>query len=109
MAIILQECNKAESKVCPLCRAGGSESNTSCSLTLRQINATEAIYVCNNPDCDYPVGEEVVVIKRVIPELLPSADENSEMANTMHLLPGETSELVPTIHRAILHHCTLMK
>ncbi len=47
---------------------------TACSeglwkLVLRQINAEEAVYVCENPDCTYPVGYEVDFIKRPVPGL----------------------------------------
>lgn len=57
------------SKPCPVCTRSG---RTTTSLSLRQVNATEAIYVCNDPDCLYPVGEEITVITRTVPELLPA-------------------------------------
>ena len=55
-------------KPCPVCNRSGRTT----SLSLRQVNATEAIYVCNDPDCLYPVGEEITVITRTVPELLPA-------------------------------------
>lgn len=59
---------------CPVC--GGSGNGI---LILRQINATEALYVCNNPECFYPVGDEVTIIKRAIPELMSDLERVSAM------------------------------
>ena len=64
MATAIRKSTEIDDKVCPLCNANGSEQNG--ILTLRQINAKEAIYVCENPNCIYPVGEEVKIIHRVL-------------------------------------------
>ena len=74
-----------ESRVCPLCSKNSSDHSS--TLTLRQINDSEAIYVCSNPDCHYPVGQEVVTVERKIKEMMPGfedtispQDENSKLA-----------------------------
>lgn len=59
--------------LCPLCIANGRFSN----LSLRQINAKEAIFVCGNSECSYPIGEEVKTVQRIIPELLNEAERKS--------------------------------
>lgn len=63
-------------KLCPVCGELGSGQS---SLMLRQINAEEAIYVCENPACCYPVGYDVKSVKRPIPTLL---GDKQETANT---------------------------
>ncbi len=65
-----QEGGGCENRVCPVCSSSssGPPSNT---LILRQINDTEAIYVCSNPDCVYPVGQEVITVERTIREMMP--------------------------------------
>lgn len=57
---------------CPVCSRSGT-------LILRQINATEAMYVCDNPECFYPVGEEITIIKRAIPELMCDLERASAL------------------------------
>lgn len=61
---------------CPLCSSTG-HADPSCTLTLKQVNATEAIYVCNNSECTYPVGEEVIIVKRTISELLSDSQDDA--------------------------------
>ena len=67
-------------KLCPLCST--EHADTSCTLILKQVNATEAIYVCSNSECTYPVGEEVIVVKRTIMELLSDSDSQDDAAIT---------------------------
>lgn len=61
-----------EGAPCPLCGSGPTSSGKG-TLTLKQINFSEAIYVCGNEKCHYPVGEdpEPLIVKRDISELLP--------------------------------------
>ena len=70
-----QEGGGGESRVCPVCSTG--KSGPSSTLILRQINATEAIYVCSNPNCVYPVGQEVVTVERTLREMMPDYQESS--------------------------------
>jgi len=51
---------------CPVC---SKTSATQWTLVLRQINEEEAVYVCENPDCCYPVGYDIEFIKRPEPVL----------------------------------------
>ena len=60
--------------VCPLC----SEVGRSGTLVLRQINAREAVYVCNNSQCPYPVGLSDQIVQNPVPELQPNADQPKE-------------------------------
>lgn len=73
MAKKFEEVGGCESRVCPLCSKGRSDPVK--TLTLRQINDSEAIYVCSNPDCVYPVGQEVTIIERKIKEMMPGFDD----------------------------------
>lgn len=66
--------------LCPLC----CEVGRSGTLVLRQINAEEAIYVCNNSQCPYPVGLSDQIIQNPVPELQPNADQPKE--NGMRML-----------------------
>lgn len=84
MAKVLQDSNTIKS--CPVCNRSGHTTNGNGVLILRQINATEAIYVCNNTECFYPVGEEVAIIKRTVPELLYGGDR--EGANGGETMPA---------------------
>jgi len=95
MAAFLAGHTKTEVRLCPLCGVNdeGKEVGDRGTLSLRQINSKEAIYVCNNPNCIYPVGEEVVVVERIVPELLSDYCEdftptpglqNSKLANYDH-------------------------
>ena len=78
-----QEGGGYESRVCPVC---SKDSSKPCNtLILRQINDSEAIYVCSNPDCYYPVGQEVTVVERTIKEMVPGFENPSS--------PQETSKL----------------
>ena len=65
--------------VCPLC----SEVGRSGTLVLRQINAEEAVYVCNNSQCPYPVGLSDQLVQNPVPELQPSADQSKENGKLM--------------------------
>ena len=65
--------------VCPLC----SEVGRSGTLVLRQINAEEAIYVCNNGQCPYPVGLSDQLVQNPVPELQPNADQSKENGKLM--------------------------
>lgn len=58
---------KSEKKWCPICNKSNVGQR---SLVLRQINMEEAVYVCENPDCCYPVGFQVDCIKRSVPTLI---------------------------------------
>lgn len=60
--------------VCPLC----TEVGRSGTLVLRQINANEAIYVCNNSQCPYPVSLSDQIVQNPVPELQPNADQPKE-------------------------------
>lgn len=79
--------NPNEADPCPLCGrpdagARGSDGGGG-TLILRQINATEAIYVCDNPECTYPVGEEVAVVERPVPELLSDVERDVVLDSKM--------------------------
>ena len=65
--------------VCPLC----SEVGRSGTLVLRQINAEEAVYVCNNSQCPYPVGLSDQLVQNLVPELQPNADQSKENGKLM--------------------------
>ena len=60
--------------VCPLC----TEVGRSGTLLLRQINANEAVYVCNNSQCPYPVSLSDQIVQNSVPELQPNADQPKE-------------------------------
>lgn len=75
MATNSQEIVGRDSTVCPVCRSNGSEPCD--TLVLRQISATEAIYVCSNPTCVYPVGHEAVFVKRTVEEMMPDYENIS--------------------------------
>ena len=60
--------------VCPAC----CEVGRSGTLTLRQINADEAVYVCENSQCPYPVGQNDLVVHNPVPELQPNAENQQE-------------------------------
>jgi hypothetical protein len=80
MAKVLQDSSTVgSSKACPVCN--GSGHTTAGTLSLRQINATEAIYVCNNPECFYPVGGEVITVKRDVPELMSGQEQAKVMGS----------------------------
>ena len=72
-----------EGAPCPVCGVGAAKSCNS-TLTLRQINFSEAIYVCSNEECYYPVGEEVepLIVKRDISQLLSEEKKSSLMEST---------------------------
>ena len=72
-----------EGAPCPVCGVGPAKSCNS-TLTLRQINFSEAIYVCSNEECCYPVGEEVepLIVKRDISQLLSEEKKSSLMEST---------------------------
>ena len=72
-----------EGAPCPVCGVGEAKSCNS-TLTLRQINFSEAIYVCSNEECCYPVGEEVepLIVKRDISQLLSEEKKSSLMEST---------------------------
>ena len=73
---------------CPVCsRSDIGASANGGTLILRQINATEAIYVCDNPECVYPVGEEITVVRSLVPELM------SDLERSMAL---ESKEIMPS-------------
>ena len=57
---------ESDVKFCPVCSKTNAAQWT---LVLRQINEEEAVYVCENPDCCYPVGYDVEFIKRPEPVL----------------------------------------
>lgn len=63
-------------KFCPVCDGSGGMI-----LTLRQINAEEAVYVCENPACCYPVGYDAQLVRRPILALLDGAGDKKETAN----------------------------
>lgn len=65
-------------KWCPVC--GGPDSGQR-SLILRQINAEEAVYVCENSACCYPVGYDVKVVRRPMPELLGKPKDTEGTTN----------------------------
>jgi hypothetical protein len=50
---------------------------------LRQINAEEALYVCNNGNCPYPVGLSDQLVQNPVPELKPNADQPKENGKLM--------------------------
>lgn len=56
---------------CPVC----SEVGRTGALVLRQINAEEGIYVCNNSQCPYPVGISDNTIQISVPELREISNE----------------------------------
>lgn len=82
MSTAVREDGKTDGKPCPLCSVATSSSNTTSSsiLTLRQINFSEAIYVCSNPECVYPVGDELVVVKRDVSQLLQASHDTTPQA-----------------------------
>lgn len=59
---------------CPVC----SELGRSGILQLRNINDSEAIYVCNNTECPFPVGLSDKIAENVIPSLLPESEQDQE-------------------------------
>ena len=66
MASVPAQEEKSNKKWCPICSKSGNGHG---NLVLRQINAEEAVFVCENPDCCYPVGFEVNFIKRPVAAL----------------------------------------
>ena len=70
------ECKETSDKCCPVCAGCGRRS-----LILRQINAEEAIYVCENPACSYPVGYDATFIRRPILALLGGLGEKQGATN----------------------------
>lgn len=77
MAKVVQDSSTTGSKPCPVCIRSGHPTST---LILRQVNATEAIYVCDHPECCYPVGEEMMAVRRIVPELVERAEEREPIA-----------------------------
>ena len=67
-------------EVCPACCEVGRTG----TLVLRQINAKEAIYVCNDSLCPYPVGLSDKIVENPVPELQPDADQ-PEKNGTLNL------------------------
>ena len=59
---------------CPVC----SEFERTGKLILRNINAEEAIYVCSNSQCPYPIGLSDQVTTNLIPELQPEREAVQE-------------------------------
>ena len=65
---------KPNASLCPLCKDLGRSGE----LLLRQLNTKEALYVCNNSRCPYPVGISTETISRPVRELLEQPPENVE-------------------------------
>ena len=59
---------------CPLCCEVGRPG----TLVLRQINAEEAVYVCNNSQCPYPVGISDSTVLNPVPELREDSSTPAE-------------------------------
>jgi hypothetical protein len=55
-------------KTCPLCKK---------ALTLQQINFTLAVYICEDLECNYPVGYDCIVVERKLEDM----DKNMENWN----------------------------
>ena len=55
---------------CPVCCEFGRTG----THVLRQINAEEAVYVCNHSQCPFPVGVSDQVIQNPVPELRTNSD-----------------------------------
>lgn len=60
--------------ICPLCEELGRTGK----LSLKQINALEALYVCNNSKCPYPVGMSAETVHRPVKELLDPSEEKEQ-------------------------------
>ncbi len=80
-----------DKKFCPLCSVPGSSQGSS-PLSLRQINANEAIYVCNNQECLYPVGEAVEIIQNKVPELLDGETQDETLTQVPPTPPKEKEQ-----------------
>ncbi len=64
--------------ICPLCRGNNRQGE----LRLRQINAQEAVYVCTNSHCPYPVGFNSATVHRPVREMtqqVPKIKEHVEI------------------------------
>ena len=71
---MLMEPEKVNASLCPLCKDLGRSGE----LFLRQLNTKEALYVCNNSRCPYPVGISTETISRPVRELLEQPPESVE-------------------------------
>ena len=91
MATVHQRNNATENKVCPV-------SNCCSSLILKQINADEAVYVCSNPECFYPVGEEVEIVSRKVPELSLKEELQDELSSSRQIPEKEGTWLLNCGH-----------
>ena len=69
-------CKGNSDNYCPLCAGSGGGR-----LTLRQINAEEALYVCENPACYYPVGYEITLVRKQVPALLGEQGDKKRKGN----------------------------
>lgn len=70
---------KSEADICPLCEELGRTSE----LFLKQINAMESLYVCNNSKCPYPVGVSTETVYRPVKELLDQSEEKELESQTI--------------------------
>lgn len=74
-----------KSRLCPLCKDSGRFSE----LIPRQINADEAVYVCDNLNCPYPVGFSSETVAILCKELQPNNTVTQE-AEPYHVQSGVT-------------------
>ena len=65
---------------CPVCCEVGRPG----TLVLRQINAEEAVYVCNNSQCPYPVGTSDSTVLNPVPELREDTNTHAENGKRLH-------------------------
>ncbi len=49
---------------------------------MKQINAIEALYVCTNSKCPYPVGVNVETVYSPVKELLDKSEDNESTPQT---------------------------
>lgn len=56
---------------CPVCQSN--------QLVLHQINLEEAVYLCQDQDCTYPIGCEWVLVKRKLEEIYSEPQASTQM------------------------------